>query len=61
MSLYLNCFVSNLIAHELVRELIFFFGLGLSINKPKTKVQVWLIFKQINMNQLFIESSSSCS
>ena len=50
MSLYLNCFVSNLIAHELVRELIFFFGLGLSINKPKTKVQVWLIFKQINMN-----------
>jgi len=36
----LNCCVSSLIAHELIREQIFLLGLGLLIklNEPKTKV-----------------------
>ena len=30
-------------------------------NKPKTKVQAWLIYKQTNMNEFFIEPNPSCS
>ena len=39
----------------------FIFGLGFLSNKPKTKAQSWLIYKQTNMNKLFIEPSQSCS
>ena len=40
-----------------------FFCLGLAwlLNKPKTKAQAWFIYKQTNMNKLFIEPSPSCS
>ena len=31
------------------------------LNEPKPKAQAWLIYKQTNMNKLFIESSPSCS
>ena len=31
------------------------------LNEPKTKAQVWLIYKQTNMNKLFIKPSPSCS
>ena len=39
----------------------FFFGLGLThlLNKPKTNVQVWIVYKQTNMSKLLIESSRS--
>ena len=30
-------------------------------NNPKTKTQVWFIYKQMNMNELFIKPNSSCS
>ena len=60
MSLYLNCCVSNLIAHELVRKQIFLLGLGLFIKRAKTEAQTWLIYKQTNMDKLFIELSPSC-
>ena len=30
-------------------------------NKPKTKVQAWLICKQTNIKELFIEPNMSCS
>ena len=41
----------------------FFWCLGLAClsNKLKTKTQAWLIYKQMNMNEFFIEPSSSCS
>ena len=40
-----------------------FFCLGLAylINKSKTKTRTWLIYKQTNMKEFFIESSLSCS
>ena len=57
MNLCLNCCVLSLIAHELVREQIFLLGLS----EPKTKAQPRLIYKQTNMNELFIEPSLSCS
>lgn len=62
MTLYLNYFVSSLITHELVREQ-FFFSLDLAclLNKPKTKIQAWLIYKQTNINEFFIDPRSSCS
>ena len=60
MSLCLNCCVSSLIAHELVREQIFLLGLGLFIKRAKTEAQTWLIYKQTNMDKLFIELSPSC-
>ena len=28
------------------------------VNKLKTKAQIWLIYKQTNMNELFIESTA---
>ena len=62
MSLNSACFVSSPVVYELIYEQIFF---GLSSvclsDKPKTKAQVKLIYKQMNMNELFIERSSSCS
>ena len=61
MSLYLNCCVSSLIAHELVCEQFFWLDLACLLNEPKTKAQVWLIYKQTKINKLFIESSPSCS
>ena len=61
MSLCLNCFVSRLIAHELVHEQIFFLGSACLLNESKTKAQAWLIYKQTNMNKFFIELNSSCS
>ena len=36
-------------------------GLACLSNKPKTKTQAWLIYKQTNMNELFIKPSPSCS
>ena len=36
-------------------------GLAFLSNKPKTKAQAWLIYKQTNMNELFIKPSLSCS
>ena len=41
----------------------FFFCLGSTclLNEPKTKAQSWLIYKQTNMNKLFIKPSQSCS
>ena len=39
----------------------FYLGLACLLNKPKIKAQVWLIYKQTNMNKIFIEPSSSCS
>ena len=36
-------------------------GLACLSNKPKTKAQAWLIYKQTNMNELFIKPSPSCS
>ena len=44
MSLYLNCVISNLITHKLVREQIFLLGPSLFI-------------KQINMDKFFIKSN----
>ena len=45
-------------------QTIFFFFFCLSSaclsNKPKIKAQAWLIYKQMNMNELFIELSLSC-
>ena len=40
-----------------------FFCLGSAclLNKLKTKAQAWLIYKQTNMNELFIKPSLSCS
>ena len=40
-----------------------FFSLGSAclLNEPKTKAQTYLIYKQKNMNELFIEPSPSCS
>ena len=40
-----------------------FFCLGSAclLNEPTTKAQAWFIYKQTNMNKLFIEPSSSCS
>ena len=40
-----------------------FFCLGsiCLLNEPKTNVQAWFIYKQTNMNELFIELSSICS
>ena len=29
-------------------------------NKPKTKAQAWLLYKQMKMNELFIELSLNC-
>ena len=58
MSLNSTCFVSSLIVHEQ----FFFFCLSSAClsNKPKIKAQAWLIYKQMNMNELFIELSLSC-
>ena len=56
MSLYLNCFVSSLIAHE-----FFCLGSACLLNKPKIKAQTWLIYKQKNVSELLIEPSSSYS
>ena len=39
MSLHLNCFVSNLITHELIGEQIFCLSSTCLLNEPKTKVQ----------------------
>ena len=61
MSLCLNYFVSNLIAHELIHKQIFCLDSACLLNKPKTKAQAWFIYKQTNMNELFIKSSPSCS
>ena len=62
MSLCLNCCVSSLIAHELVVKFFFFWlGLVCLLNEPKTKAQAWLIYKQKNMNKLFIEPNLNCS
>ena len=61
MNLCLDWFVSSLIVHELVREQFFCLGSACLLNKPKTKAQVLLIYKQINMNKLFIDLSPSCS
>ena len=36
-------------------------GLACLLNKPKTKAQAWLIYKQTNMNEFFIKPSPSCS
>ena len=36
-------------------------GLACLSNKPKTKAQAWLIYKQTNMNELFIKSSPNWS
>ena len=40
-----------------------FFCLGSAclLNESKTKAQVWLIYKQTNMNEFFIESNPSYS
>ena len=40
-----------------------FFCLGLAclLNEPKNKAQAWLIYKQTNMNKLFIEPSLNYS
>ena len=61
MNLCLDCFISSLIVHELVCEQFFFLGSACLLNKPKIKAQVLLIYKQINMNKLFIDLSPSCS
>ena len=61
MNLYLDWFASSLIVHELVHEQFFCLGSACLLNKPKTKAQVLLIYKQINMNKLFINLSPSCS
>ena len=54
MSLGLNCFVSNLIAHEIVHEQFFFcLGSVYLLHEPKIKAQAWVIYKQINMNKFF--------
>jgi len=39
----------------------FFFCLDFSrsLNKPKIKVHVWLVYKQTHMNKLFIEPTMS--
>ena len=61
MSLCLNCCLSSLITHELVREQIFCLGSACLLNELKNKAQAWLIYKQTNMNKLFIEPSPSYS
>ena len=60
MSLNSTCFVSSLIVHKQFFFFFFLLKLGLFAclsNKPKIKAQVWLIYKQMNMNELFIELS----
>ena len=39
-----------------------FFCLSLAclLNKPKTNAQAWLIYKQTNINKVFIELDPSC-
>ena len=62
MVLCFNCFVLSLIAHELVCEQIFFcLRLAFLSNKPKTRAQACLIYKQTNIKELFIESNLICS
>ena len=41
---------------------ILFFCLDLAclLNKFEIKAQVWLIYKQTNMNMFFIKSNSNC-
>ena len=60
MILCINCFVSSLIAHLFMNNL-FRLGLACLLNQPETKAQVWLIYKQTNINELFIELNSNCS
>ena len=38
----------------------FFLGLACLLNKPKIKAQTELVYKQTNMNELFIEPSPIC-
>ena len=61
MSLNSTCFVLSPIVHEFVQKQFFFLSSACLSNKPKTKAQAWLIYKQTNMNELFIKLSSSCS
>ena len=46
-----------LYTHELVQEQFFFFlSLVGLFNKLKTKTQTWFIYKQININEIFIKT-----
>ena len=38
----------------------FCLGTACLLNEPKTKAQTWLIYKQTNINEFFIEPSLSC-
>ena len=58
MSLYLNCCVSSLIAHELVVNKFFCLGLACLLNEPKTKTQAWLIYKTNKHKQAFYRAES---
>ena len=60
MSLSSTFFVLSHIVHEFVHKQFFFLSSACLSNKPKTKVQVWLIYKQTNMNELIIEPSLNC-
>ena len=58
MSIYFASFVSSLIAYKLVhRNKIFSLGLVCLLNKSKTKVQTRLLYKQTNMNKLFMNNT----
>ena len=61
MSLSSTCFVSSAIVHEQLFIIIICLGPTCLSKKPKIKAQAWLIYKQTNMNELFIEPSPSCS
>ena len=67
-SKHISSYKQSTTQHVLYRALLFtslftnkFFCLGSTClsNKPKTKAQFWLIYKQTNMNELFIEPSLS--
>ena len=39
---------------------LFCLGLDCLLNKPKTKTQAWVIYKQTNINKLFFKPSPTC-
>ena len=51
------CFVSTPNV-QWTHKPFFFLGLACLLNKPKIKAQIWLVYKQINMNMYFYRTKS---
>ena len=56
MNLNLTCFLLN----PLFMNNFFSLSLTHLSNKSKIKVQIWFVYKQTNMNELFIEQTANC-